>query len=61
MKIRQIIILTILLSFFCSITLIAQNKEATKLEKKEYLKGLTKASENDLFDFILSILVFLMN
>ncbi|QTE22264.1 TlpA family protein disulfide reductase [Polaribacter cellanae] len=55
MKIRQISILkisvlTILLTCFCSINLIAQNKETDKVEKKEYLKGLTKASEKDLSD-----------
>jgi thiol-disulfide isomerase/thioredoxin len=50
MKFRQIIILTILLSSLSSINLIAQNKEATSIEKKEYLKGLTKADEKDLSD-----------
>ncbi len=50
MKIRQIIILTILLSCFYSINLIAQNKETANVEKKEFLKGLTKASKNDLPD-----------
>jgi len=50
MKITKIIILTIILSSFSTINLNAQNQEITNVEKKEYLKGLTKASEDDLSD-----------
>ncbi len=50
MRIKQIIIITILLNSFSSINLMAQNKETTNVEKKEHLKDLTKASEDDLSD-----------
>ena len=50
MKITKIIILTIILSSFSTINLNAQNQEITNVEKKEYLKGLTKASEDYLSD-----------
>lgn len=50
MKLKQIITIGILLCFFNYTGLMAQNKDTTNVEKKEYLKGLTKASEDDLFD-----------
>ena len=50
MKFKQFIAIPILLGFFNYASLMAQNKENTSIEKKEYLKGLTKASENDLSD-----------
>lgn len=50
MKPAQIITIAILLSFFNHSGLIAQNEENKSVEKKEYLKGLTKASENELLD-----------
>ncbi len=48
MKIKHIIILTILLSNLYSINLTAQNGTVAKFDKKELLKGLTKATEADL-------------
>lgn len=50
MKFKQFITIPILLGFFNYSSLMAQNKENTSIEKKEYLKGLTEASENDLSD-----------
>ncbi|WP_346880964.1 TlpA disulfide reductase family protein [uncultured Algibacter sp.] len=48
MNLAKIILLTILLSSINSINLYAQNNESN--DTKIYLKGLTKASENDLSD-----------
>ena len=50
MKFKQFITIPILLGFFNYSSLMAQTKENTSIEKKEYLKGLTEASENDLSD-----------
>lgn len=50
MKLKQIITIGILLSFFNYTSLIAQNKENTSTETKKYLKGLTKVSQNELSD-----------
>jgi thiol-disulfide isomerase/thioredoxin len=48
MTLKQIITIAILLSFFNYSSLMAQNKENTNIEKKEYLKGLSIASEDEL-------------
>lgn len=50
MKLKQFITIGILFSFFNYTSLMAQNKENTNIEKKEYLKGLTKAGEDELSD-----------
>ncbi|QTD38941.1 TlpA family protein disulfide reductase [Polaribacter batillariae] len=52
MRLKLIIILTVLFSNFCLTNLVAQTqtKDSTKISKKEFLKGLTKASEKDLSD-----------
>jgi len=50
MKLKQIITIGILLSFFNYTSLMAQNKENASIEKKEYLKGLTKVGKNEMSD-----------
>ena len=50
MKLKQIITIIMLLSVFTQTSLMAQNKETTKTKIEEVLKGLTKASEEDLSD-----------
>ncbi len=50
MKFSKLIIATILLCCFGTISLHAQNKTLIKSESKEYLKGLKKASDKDLLD-----------
>lgn len=48
MKLTKIIILTVILSFFGSMNANAQDKGSSISKTKEYLKGLTKASQSDL-------------
>lgn len=48
MKFKQIIILTFLLTSLNFIQLNAQNQETTKIENRDFLKGLTKANGSDL-------------
>ena len=50
MRIPKIIMLAILLSSFNTFNLKAQNQELTDTSKKEYLNGLTKATESDMLN-----------
>lgn len=49
MKFKQFITIPILLGFFNYSSLMAQNKENTSIEKKEYLKGLTELTKIESF------------
>ncbi len=48
MKFTKIILATILLNSMCITNVSAQSKEISKLEKKGILKGLTRATQNEL-------------